>query len=121
MTQNYHSNRQYFFFMNKQLNANTTLIQIRVEIDHCGKIVSEFVRKHFGSDEFTTLSEHQHLRKIVMGFGYKIDGYPREVGHIHYKWDLDLAVCWVVINEFARKRFMEHLETSDVVYRVMKG
>jgi len=55
-----------------------------------------------------------------MGFGYKVDGYPREVGHIHYKWDLDLAVCWVVINEFAKKRFMDHLETTDVVFRVLK-
>ena len=102
--------------MNKQLDTNTAFIQVRVDIDQCGRIVSKFVRKHFGSDEFSTISGEQD-NKLSLGFGYKVDGYPREVGHILHKYGVKM--CVVVINNFAKKRFIQHLNTTDIVFRIL--
>ena len=104
--------------MDKQLDTNTAFIQVRVDIDLCGSLASKFVRKHFGSDEFTTLTTDQENNSLIIGFGYKVDGYPREVGHIIYELG-GLEMCIVVINDFAKKRFLDHLNATDVVYRVL--
>ena len=106
--------------MDKQIDTNTTFIQVRADIDLCGSLASKFIRKHFGSDEFTTLSTDQDEKKLIIGFGYKVDRYPREVGHLIYEPN-GLEMCIVVINDFAKKRFIDHLETTDVVFRVMIG
>ena len=104
--------------MDKLLYTNTAFIQIRVDIDLCGSLVSKFLRKHFGTKEFTTLSTDQENDSLIIGFGYKVDGYEREVGHIIYKPD-GLEMCIVVINDFAKKRFIEHLKATDFVFRVL--
>ena len=105
--------------MDKQLDTNTAFIQVRVDIDLCGSLASEFVKKHFGSDQFSTISSDQENHSLIIGFGYKVNGYEREVGHIIYK-PADLVMCIVVINEFAKKRFIDHLDNNDVKYRVLK-
>ena len=104
--------------MDKQLNANTAFIQVRVDIDLCGSLASEFVKKHFGSDQFSTISTDQENNTLSIGFGYKVDGYPREVGQILYEIG-GLEMCIVVINDFAKKRFIDHLETTDFVFRIL--
>ena len=105
--------------MEKQLDANTAFIQVRCDIDQCSRLASEFVKKHFGSDQFSTISTDQENDKLIIGFGYKVDGYPREVGHILYE-PSGLEMCIVVINDFAKKRFLDHLDNNDVKYRVLK-
>lgn len=104
--------------MNELLDTNTAFIQVRVDIDLCGSFASNFIRKHFGTKEFTTLSTDQENDSLIIGFGYKVDGYDREVGHIIYKPD-GLEMCIVVINDFAKKRFIEDLKTTDYVFRIL--
>ena len=104
--------------MNKEFETNTAFIQVRVDIDQCGKLASEFVRKHFGSDEFSTISGNSANNKLTISFGNKVDGLSREVGHMLYKFGV--KVCVVVINAFAKKRFIEHLKVSGVRYRELQ-
>ena len=106
--------------MDKQLETNTSYIQVRCDIDQCGRLASDFVRKHFGTKEFATLSGNKEHNSLTIGFGYKVDGHSREVGHILYAIDLDLKVCVVVINAFAKKRFIEHLKVSGVNYKELQ-
>ena len=53
--------------MDIQLGTNTAFIQVRVDIDLCGSLASKFVRKHFGSDEFSTISTDQENNKLTLG------------------------------------------------------
>ncbi len=102
--------------MDKQLDINTTFIQVRLNVDQCGKMLSEFVREHFGTDEFSTISGYQGI-KITLGFGFKVDGHLREVAHILYT--VGCKICIVAIKNFARRRFIDYMNKADVVIRVL--
>ena len=104
--------------MGKELDINTAFIQVRSDIDICGKLASDFVRKHFGTKEFATLSGNKEHNSLTIGFGYNVDGHSREVGHILHEFGV--KVCVVVINAFAKKRFIEHLKVSGVNYKELQ-
>lgn len=114
----YNKWHQKILCMDKELENNIAFIQVRVDIVQCDKLASEFVRKHFGSDEFSTISGNNENNKLTIGFGYKVDGLSREVGHMLYKFGV--KVCVVVINAFAKKRFIEHLKVSGVRYKELQ-
>ena len=101
--------------MEKELDHNSTFLEISSDIKEAGRLASGFVRKHFGSEEFSTFSGNNETKSLTLGFGYYIDGHPREVGNIIYK--IDLNVCVVVINDFAKKRFIDYMIESAVHYR----
>ena len=83
-----------------------------------GDLISDFTISCYSNNEITRQYEMKDDNVFRLDFGYKTDGLNRLLGTYLYRNDFEASA--IIINNFAKEKFIEFMDRVQVPYKVLE-
>lgn len=102
----------------KELDVNTTVIEIATDLVTSGDLISDFTQQYYSDNEITREYELKNNNVFRLDFGYEIDGCNRLLGT--YIFNNKMGASCIIINNFAKENFIKFMNLWKVGFEIIE-